>query len=237
MKEFCKNYKEIIKLVLCFLLFYFTGTIITIPFKLLNIDYSLNNNPSLYYILTLAVNVLRAILLILLYRKDLKRDFKNLKGNFWEFSDIAVKYWIIGLAIMAVSNILISLLTPAKMAVNEEGVRTMIKASPIIMLILTTITAPISEEILFRKSFKNVIKDKTLYILVSGLVFGALHVVTSYNTLYDLLYLIPYSALGISFAITCSKTDNVYPSMIIHAIHNGAITLVTVIGTLAGIIL
>ena len=235
MKNIIKNYNGIIKLVLAFIIFFLTPTFVALVLNLFKIDYL--TDPNVNMIATFFANILRTILIFLLFFTDIKKDFKKIKGNFWEYSDIAVKYWLIGLIIMAVSNVAIQMLTPAKMAVNENNVRTMIKSAPILMLILTTISAPISEELLFRKSFKNVISDKTTYIVVSGLVFGAMHVVTSYSTLYDLLYLIPYSALGISFASICWKTDNILPSMIVHSIHNGAITIVTIITALSSGIL
>lgn len=236
MKNIIKKYNGIIKLVLCFIIFFLTPTCFALVLSLFKIDYI--SDPNVNMIATFIANILRTILILLLFFKDIKEDYKKIKGHFWEYSDIAVKYWLVGLVVMAVSNILIQLLTPSKIAVNEGNVRTMIQSAPILMLILTTISAPISEELLFRKSFKNVISDKITYIVISGLVFGAMHVVTSYSTLYDLLYLIPYSALGISFASICWKTDNIIPSMIVHSIHNGAITIVTIITALSsGIIL
>ena len=68
-------------------------------------------------------------------------------------------------------------------------------------------------------------------MIVSGLLFGALHVITQITSLYDYLYIIPYSALGIAFAITNYKTNNVFPSIFTHMIHNGVITLMSILGT------
>ncbi len=234
MKQFIKKYNGIIKLILCFIIFFFSSYLLLIPLSILNIDYMKDERT--YYIVTFAANVLRAILLFLLYRKDLIKDFKKLKGKFWEYSDIAIKYWLIGLLVMVVSNVAIMIFTPAKMADNETTVRTIIKTIPYLSIILTGITAPLSEEIIFRKSFKNVINDKITYILISGVVFGAMHVVSSYDSLFDLLYIIPYSSLGVAFAATCYKTDNIFPSMVVHAIHNTAITVATIFA-MSGIML
>ena len=231
MKDFYKSYQNIIKLVLAFIIFFFSSYLLLIPLSLLNIDIKKNT-----YTITVIANVLRAILLALLFRKDLVKDFKAFKKNFWKFSDIAVKYWFIGIIVMIVSNVLIIIFTPSKVATNEQGVKEMIQALSFISLILTGITAPLSEELLFRRAFRNAIKDKLTYILVSGLVFGALHVITSYQTAYDLLYLIPYSSLGIAFAATCAKTENVFPSMMVHSVHNSVATLANIVKYLGMII-
>ena len=228
MKDFYNKYNGIIKLVLSFIIFYFSSYLIVIPLRLLGVK--LVPDTQTYYYVTFAVNVFRALLIFLLFFKDIKKDFKPFKEHFWEYSDITVKYWLLGLFIMATSNILISILTPSKMASNEADVRTMIAAIPIFTLIMTTITAPVSEELIFRKSFKNVINNKVLYILISGFFFGALHVLTAdISSPIDFLYIIPYSSLGLAFAAICYKTDNILPSMMMHSIHNGAITLVTIL--------
>lgn len=43
-----------------------------------------------------------------------------------------------------------------------------------------------------------------------------------------LVYLIPYSALGIAFAYAYKKTDNIYGVILIHGLHN-AISLLEII--------
>lgn len=236
MKEVLKKYSGLIKLLIALFIFFYSSLLIAIPIKLLGIKVA--DNQQLTYYLTFAANVLRAILILLLYSKELKRDFKPFKKNFWEYSDIAIKYWIIGLFIMAVSNALITYVTPAKMASNEEDVRTMISAIPLLSLIMTTITAPLTEETVFRQGFKNAFSNKYIFILCSGLFFGAIHVVLAeITTVYDYLYIIPYSSLGIAFAAICWKTKNIYPSMMMHSIHNCAITLVTIIATQVGMII
>lgn len=60
-----------------------------------------------------------------------------------------------------------------------------------------------------------------LFILMSGLVFGSLHVLNSTNSLAELLYLIPYSAPGIIFAYILAKTNNILVTMGLHFMHNG----------------
>ena len=234
MKDYYKKNENIIKLVVGFLLFYFIGTISVFIANLLKIDIEKN-----YYTITIVVNIIRALLIAILFRKDLKKDFKNFKKNFWEYNDTAVKYWLIGLAVMCISNLIIGRFAPEGLPSNEQGVREMISNLSYLSLILTGITAPLAEELLFRKSIKNVISKKWTYIIVSGLVFGAAHIVTKGSplTFYDYLYLIPYSSLGVAFAFTCYKTDNVFPSMIVHSVHNMAITLAAILMASSGIIL
>ena len=90
------------------------------------------------------------------------------------------------------------------------------------------IYAPIIEELIFRRSIRNIIPINSLFILVSGLVFGGLHVVTGYTGPIDLLYLIPYCTPGFIFAYILTKTDNVLVSASIHFMHNGILVAIQI---------
>ena len=91
------------------------------------------------------------------------------------------------------------------------------------------------EELVFRLGFKDIIPKKWLFIITSGLVFGALHVVFSATSIYEFLYLMPYCSLGISFGFIYEKTNNIYISFLIHFIHNAITAIITFL--MAGVIL
>ena len=140
-----------------------------------------------------------------------------------------MKAWFIGLSLMCASNLLISLLTPVHEANNEVLVQEMLNQAPILSFISATFIAPFLEEMLFRKSLGDIFSNKKLMIFGSGLVFGLLHVVFSIQTPWDLLYVIPYGALGSSFAYLIYKKDNVFIPITFHMLHNGILTLVSII--------
>ena len=60
-----------------------------------------------------------------------------------------------------------------------------------------------------------------LFILFSGLIFGALHVVINLENLVDLLYIIPYSIPGFIFAYIYTKSKNIMVPISLHFLHNG----------------
>ena len=158
----------------------------------------------------------------LVYRKDIIRDFKKYfeKGKILDNFETSFKYWLIGFVVMVVSNLVLAVITNGGIAENEKSVRDLIDAAPLFMLFDVAIYAPIAEELTFRKSVRDAINNKYIYILISGIVFGGLHVITSVTSLIDLLYIIPYSALGISFAALYYKTNNIFSSITMHTMHN-----------------
>ena len=70
--------------------------------------------------------------------------------------DIGIRYWIIGLIIMFAINYILNIVLKAGGANNEKAVQTMIKAFPLLMFIDAGILAPFNEEIVFRKTIKEI---------------------------------------------------------------------------------
>ena len=115
---------------------------------------------------------------------------------------------------------IIAILTNGKLATNEESVRSLIQLAPWYMAFELIIYAPISEELIFRKSIRKITNNRYFYVFLSGLIFGSLHVISSLNSPIDLLYLIPYCSLGFAFALLYSKTNNIFSTITIHSMHN-----------------
>lgn len=130
---------------------------------------------------------------------------------------------------MAATNLLIALFSPVQEANNEVLVQEMLNLAPILSFISASILAPFIEEMLFRKSLGDIFKNKKIMVIMSGLIFGLLHVIFSIQTPWDLLYTIPYGLLGASFAFMLYKEDNIFIPITFHMLHNGILTLISII--------
>lgn len=217
---------EICKGLLTFLIFYFSSYLQVIPIALFNIDVK-NYTASDLAIVNTFTDLILVLILIILYFKELKKEFKTFKKN-WKLSmDTSFKYWFIGLMIMCISNIVIGIITNLNTSSNEQAVQTLVSSTPYLMLFTAGILAPIAEELTFRKGVSKLFKNKWVYATASGLIFGLLHVIGSGNIL-EYLYIIPYGSLGFFFALTYYDTKSIYPSIIMHAIHNSALILLSI---------
>lgn len=217
---------EICKGLITFLLFYFSSYFSVIAIAIFNIDVNNYTAGDLAIVNTFS-DLLLVILLIILYFKELKSEFKIFKKDWKLNMDTAFKYWFIGLMIMCVSNITISFITNLSTSSNEEAVQGLVSATPYLMLFTAGILAPIAEELTFRKGVSKIFKNKWVYATASGLIFGLLHVIGSGN-IVEYLYVIPYGSLGFFFALTYYETKSIYPSIIMHAIHNSALILLSI---------
>lgn len=191
-----------------------------LPFQLLDID--INKIPLyLKIIYLLCYEAILIGIIILINLKTLKLSFNDIKINHNEYFKKCLKYWLIALFIMYISNFCISIIG-SNLPSNEQIIRQQFQISPLYIFISAVIFAPILEELIFRQSFHNLFTNKWLFIIISGLIFGGMHVFNGDNvSLIDVLYIIPYSAPGMAFAYMLYKTDNIFVSMGFHMLHNG----------------
>lgn len=159
------------------------------------------------------------LMLIYIFKDKFKKDIKDFKDNYKKYIPMIIKYWAVGFTIMFVVNLIIVTVFLHGVAPNEEANRLMLKAYPLFMSLSISIFAPISEEILFRVSFKDVLKKKYIYILFTGITFGAMHMLANTSWI-ECLYVLSYSALGIAFSALAYDTDNIYSSILAHMMHN-----------------
>ena len=214
--------KEIIKFILIFLLYLFYSDIIVTIITKVGIDLKVLPTTS-KIILMMLINLSLMIMLFIFYRKSIKENLKDLKLNFKSYIKNNFKYYVIGLLIMIISNIIISFFVEGN-STNETLIREYINIMPIYMIFSSCIYAPFTEEMVFRKSLRNCFNNKVLYILLSGLIFGSMHLLSA-NNLVELVFLIPYSSLGCVFAYMYYKTNNIFVPMTFHMVHNTIIVI------------
>lgn len=185
-------------------------------------------------ILSIIIEILTLAVILLLFNKRIKENYINLKKNHKKYFSKYFKFYLIGLAVMYISNAILIFGLNGGLAGNEESIRSILLVHPIYVYISAVLIAPSVEELVFRGAIKNIIPNSILYILCSGLIFGGMHLVGNVTSIIDLLYIIPYSSLGIAFAYIYSKTDNIFVTMMLHTMHNGILISIQIAVMLFG---
>lgn len=219
-----KYLKQIIIGVLVFLFYYFFSDIVFFLFDLFKFDY-MNSSRIIKIIIIYSLEIIPVILLVLLYKNDLKKDLKNYKENFIDNLDKYVKLYMLALILMSVTDTIITAITGTELSNNEQAVRSIADTLPIYSVLSVCICAPIVEELIYRKTIKNIFINKTLAIIASGLIFGLAHVIGTYQSLQDLLYIIPYGSFGAVFMYIFIDSKNIWSTITIHFMHNSILLL------------
>ena len=211
--------KDILISITAIILYFVMMISQAIPLQLLGVDIS-NMNMPLKVTYMLVYEAITIILLICLFYKSLKNMWNDFIKHNQEYFKKYFHLWFILLALMMLSNIIVSSIVGTETSANEEAINTLFKVSPIYIYLSAVVYAPIVEELTFRLAIRNLIKNDYLFIAVSGLLFGLIHVIGS-PTLLEYLYIIPYAIPGFIFAYILVKTDNIFNTMGLHFIHNG----------------
>lgn len=222
MKE---NVKNIIKLIISFILFFNLSLVIAYIFKLIGINSS-DFNYTDYACLNTFVELIMFVAVLLFYKKYFKKDLVLFKLNKKDYIKKIISYFIIfivvkyGVAIFS-SLLLVMLGSDVVSSENQETVVTLSKSMPFMMMISTSLLAPFVEEGIFRLGIKKVINNKYLFILVSGLIFGFMHIFPTELPLYvALIESLNYVTMGLLLAYIYNETDNIYVTIAVHALNN-----------------
>lgn len=224
---FIKNkYKYL--LVILFYMLYQTNFILTV---ISNFGVDINKIPKTPRIFLFGIcDFIYVVILFFMFKKEIKNGLIDLKNHFLERSLTSLQCWVIGCVFMTISSAIIGFILKQNQSANEQLVRESIKLAPLYMLFTCSVVAPFFEEMVFRRAFRGLIKNKTIFILLSGLCFGLLHVIGSYSSPLDFLYVIPYGSMGFCFAYLYEKTNNISLPIIIHMLHNTILVLVQICG-------
>ena len=174
----------------------------------------LQNIPSILRIFLLYG--IQALILGYLLRKDIKRDFLTFKGNLKTY----MKYIFPKLGIFFIIYIVISIpisLIARQISTNQAQLNELPLALTATMAI---IFAPILEELMFRGLLRKSIPNDTIFMIISGLIFGTAHMLYAEENLTMYIYIIPYTLLGYFLARSYAKTNNIFTNISIHFLWN-----------------
>ena len=207
-----------------YIIVYFLITIVlSAVYSFMNIDSKVATSVAM-----IVVSLLSTMYVIYATKEKLKGQGEKFLKNFKSNIKVILTVWFLGLISMMFANMILIILLEG-IAPNEEANREVLGNYMLYSIIYTCILAPIAEELLFRLNFRECFKNKKAFILGTGLIFGAMHVVLSMEGLTDILYVIPYSILGCAMSKIYIETDNIYSSILAHMIHNTFTMLVIVL--------
>ena len=225
-----------------YLIVYFLGAaIISIILGLIikNFNISMSKSDANSYLNLLTYLVLFVSLIFICY-KDLHQDIAKLQED-----DVSFLYKVVAsYGIFYAINLCISMLSQnidiyANICGNLLGQRNNLvlvsdnqsvieeilsSKSAWAMIISAGILGPICEELVFRKSIFDICKTKEMGLIVSSLLFGSIHVVSSlgmYNGLSIILMTIPYVFSGVALGYIYIKNDcNIWVPTTVHIASN-----------------
>ena len=199
--------KEVAKHV--FVLIFFLFIMFIFPF------FPLYDKIPIYFIYLLIL-----IVVVFVNFKDLKSNFIIFIKNIKTYIPYVLNSYIKMLGIMIIVSFPIILLNNGQTSSNQEAINIMFQKLPLLTLLLSCLYAPLAEESVFRLTLHKLLSNKTIYIIISGFLFGILHLIDKTTSFYDLLYVFEYAALGMCLAKSYVDSKNIFVPISMHFIQN-----------------
>ncbi len=200
---------SIIVLVLYFAWSYIIGAIVNFI--------GLKENASLYVLFS--SNFLLLFMIIGIYYNDLKEQFKDLKKNFRTKYIKGIKIFAIGLILYFIGNAVCYAISGVTQD-NTDSMLLVFKQIPLLFLTSTLFYYPVVEELVFKKTFKDIINNKWLFVIITGLINATFQVALSSSSMIGYIYIIPTTILLSSLSLIYYETDNLLVPMSFRMIYN-----------------
>jgi len=151
-------------------------------------------------------------------------EFKLIKNEWFLIIMVGYLYLILGNVLSMYASEFIGTLigiVPSE-AVNQMTIiRSLEGPGAIFMFLSAVIMGPIIEELIFRKSIFGLIKNNTLALIVSAVIFGSIHLIGEASILSALVNGISYYVMGFIFGYIYLKNNkNIMAPIAIHILSN-----------------
>lgn len=170
--------------------------------------------------------------LIFIYRKTLKIDINNFKLKKYMKKGLKIFLWTIILYIFA--NAIVSLICIAtNMEISSfNQTYNLFKEYPILVLGLTLIYYPIVEELVFKRTLKDIITNKWLFIFVTGLLNAVVTMILTTTLSIEYVYILPNTILSMGLSYIYYNTNNIITPIIYRSIYNIIPSIIAIISIL-----
>lgn len=182
-----------------------------------------------YILATVILSVVVVVSILKINKDEIKENWKDFKKNYKQYFNDYFKYYVLGLLFMVFFNILNSTILDLGISENENTIRSIVEMAPLYIFITAVIIGPIQEELVFRLSIRKAIKSDFWFIVLSSLIFSYMHLSGDITCIKDLLLLLPYFPLGVSFAYILTKSKNIFNTISLHTIHNGILVVLWIV--------
>ena len=180
--------------------------------------------------LTLLFYMLFALLIIYLYKDTFKNDFKDLKENKKKYIKSILINVVLIFAVMIITNALIGILLDIKeTSENDYSLLAMFKKSPIALILLTSVYYPVVEGVIFRKSVRDIIDNKWMFIMFSSVFYFFFNIAYTSLSLNSIITSLCYLFSMMILSNYYYKSNNFTASVIVMMIYNLIISVISFI--------
>lgn len=189
--------KELLRILLAIIIFFYTSIPVLAILRIIGLEIT-SSNYKMLVVYDFISSLVVSIFISTLYYDVIIRDLKKLKNKCNGKVSVYIKNVMIGFlfllitkfvsayVVTIISNLFNIEITTAD---NQALIEKMVKSMPLLITLSASLFAPISEEVLFRGGIRKLMNNLGVFVTVSGLIFGLMHVTDNIIFILEILFI------------------------------------------------
>lgn len=214
---------KLIKTLLIFVGYVFFTSVLGLILNLIGI----NNNITTMFI----SDLIFTLIVLKVYKQDLQKEFAEYKVQKSKIKNILI--WVLILfGVNIIFSLILKIVMPQLDSLdnNSESIIQLFELSTIYTFFKTLLYAPVIEELIFKKSIRDVINNNMAFVLISSSIYTIMNFIyTSSIPEYMWFDIIQYFTFSTILSVAYIKNKNIIPVMIIKFIYNLIPTILLII--------
>lgn len=161
--------------------------------------------------------------IVYFYKEILKKEFKEFIKKFSLKKKLKmILAGVLGIILInALGGIITDIIFESEEMIDENtnAIYNLGSISTLYTIFKVTLFSAIAEELVFRKTTRDVISDNISFVVISGLIYALMNVAYSNFTVVSMIDLIQCFLFGIFIAFYYIKTDNIVAVMIMKFVY------------------
>lgn len=191
-----------------------------VPYSINFILSLFNINETVSLFIEFISNFILLYFVINLLKDILEKEYKIFKNNKIKLLAKGFLFFFVGLALYFISSYIIYLYKPNSIDNNYNTLISNFSKVPLLLFFSTVFYYPVIEELIFKTIFKDIIKNKYIFILTTGLLYALFQTILTANSSINLLFLIPSALFSMSFSYSYFNTKTVCVPIIYRMLYN-----------------
>lgn len=189
--------KELLRILLAIIIFFYTSIPVLAILRIIGLEIT-KSNYKMLVVYDFISSLVVAVFISALYYDVIINDLKKLKNKCNGKVSVYLKSIMIGFlfllitkfvsayVVTIISNLFNIEITTAD---NQAIIEKMVKSMPLLITLSASLFAPISEEVLFRGGVRKLMNNLGVFVTVSGLIFGLMHVTDNIVFMLEILFI------------------------------------------------
>ena len=214
------NYNKLIKGLLVFLLY------VLVPYVLDMFLPSITKSNTLELLYRFMFMFLLLLFYVFIYRDDLKEDIKAFLKNKKNILLKSLLFFVIFIVGYGIISATIQNVFKERPLNNSNIIDILMQQNELLTIFYVFIISLFTEQIVFRKVFKDIINNKVFFIIFSGLIYAIFQIGYTISGINDLMALVLYGYAGIILSYSYVKTDNIITPCLVSLFYDLFVLLV-----------